>query len=483
MNHVPNDVGHNRPPVTRPARFPISSNVISGIAVLVNSAAILGAGAALYFWMVNVNANTVGVYAACVCCIWLTTVMLFQFSELYQFEAIVLPLPNLDKIVIAFGTAFLFLLAAAFAVKLSSTISRAWIGAFAAGAVFLTLSARLVLWQIVQYLSRQGVFSRNMIIVGSMRHVAELLKRMMDVRADFLTVTALFVDQPSENIIGGRVVMGDLDSIPSYVRASRVDDVVIALPWSAEERILALVEQLRELPVNVYLGSDFIGMRLDFSEPPGHFANAPIFSIVGHPMSGWAVAIKAAEDYILALVFLVIFAIPMAAIAILIRLDSPGPILFKQKRLGFNNKAFWIYKFRTMRVSGEPEPKTIQASRDDPRVTRLGRFLRRSSLDELPQLLNVLAGNMSLVGPRPHAIDHNAEYSQKIRGYFARHRVKPGITGFAQVNGLRGETDTPAKMEDRVRHDVYYTENWSLSFDFNILIKTAIVLLTKKNAY
>ena len=137
----------------------------------------------------------------------------------------------------------------------------------------------------------------------------------------------------------------------------------------------------------------------------------------------------------------------MALIALAIKLDGPGPLLFKQKRFGFNNKVFEIYKFRTMRCAPEPEGKTVQAKPSDPRITRIGKFLRRSSLDELPQLFNVLNGTMSLVGPRPHAVDHNEEYAQKIRGYFARHRVKPGMTGWAQVNGFRGETDTPDKME------------------------------------
>jgi putative colanic acid biosynthesis UDP-glucose lipid carrier transferase len=166
-----------------------------------------------------------------------------------------------------------------------------------------------------------------------------------------------------------------------------------------------------------------------------------------------------------------------------VRLDSPGPVIFNQERLGFNNRKFRIYKFRTMHASSVPETRTVQARKADPRVTRIGRFLRRSSLDELPQLLNVLLGNMSLVGPRPHAVDHNEEYSRLIRGYFARHRVKPGITGWAQVNGLRGETDTPEKMEARIRRDVYYTENWSLGFDLHILARTVVVLATGRNAY
>jgi len=166
-----------------------------------------------------------------------------------------------------------------------------------------------------------------------------------------------------------------------------------------------------------------------------------------------------------------------------IRLDSKGPILYRQPRYGFNNQVFDVYKFRSMYVDRPPETGVPQATRDDPRITRVGRFIRRTSLDELPQLFNVLEGKMSLVGPRPHAVAHNEEYARIIAGYFARHRVKPGITGWAQVNGLRGETDTPEKMAARVRYDVYYIENWSLMFDFIILVRTAIVGFINKNAY
>ncbi|HKI67972.1 MAG TPA: undecaprenyl-phosphate glucose phosphotransferase, partial [Verrucomicrobiae bacterium] len=371
---------------------------------------------------------------------------------------------NLDRILISFATGFLFLLAAAFALKVSETFSRTWVGTFGLTAVASTIVAKLLFSRAVLSLSRRGVFSRNLIIAGKKKHVSRLLDRLMATRPEFVNVTALFVEHPSDAVIGGQPVVGDLNDIAAFVRSFRVDDVVIAMPWSEEDRILGLVEQLRELPVNVYLGSDLIGLRLDFREPPEHFDKAPIFSIVGNPMSGWGVVIKAIENYVLALLFLAIAALPMMLIALLVKLDSPGPVLFRQKRLGFNNRVFSIYKFRSMRFTNAPDKKTVQATQSDPRVTRLGRFLRRSSLDELPQLFNVLEGTMSLVGPRPHAVDHNEEYARKIRGYFGRHRVKPGITGWAQVNGLRGETDTPDKMESRVRYDVFYTENWSLMF-------------------
>jgi putative colanic acid biosysnthesis UDP-glucose lipid carrier transferase len=173
----------------------------------------------------------------------------------------------------------------------------------------------------------------------------------------------------------------------------------------------------------------------------------------------------------------------MILLAIAIRMESKGPALFWQQRYGFVNRVFDIYKFRTMKHAEMPETKIIQATRGDPRITRVGRLLRRLSLDELPQIFNVLNGTMSLVGPRPHAVQHNEEYARLIRGYFARHRVKPGMTGWAQVNGFRGETTTIEQLKGRVEYDIYYVENWSLLFDLKILARTAVICVTGRNAY
>jgi Undecaprenyl-phosphate glucose phosphotransferase len=209
----------------------------------------------------------------------------------------------------------------------------------------------------------------------------------------------------------------------------------------------------------------------------------PLLDMLQRPFSRWGYLAKTVEDYALAALLTILTAPLMLVIALAIWLDSPGPIIFRQKRYGFNNGTIEIFKFRTMRMDQDESHRATQARRDDPRLTRVGRWLRRTSLDELPQLFNVLRGEMSVVGPRPHMVEHNQQYAVLIETYLARHRVKPGITGWAQVNGWRGETDTLEKMERRLRHDLYYIENWSLAFDVRILIRTLLVGWIHPNAY
>ena len=417
--------------------------------------------------------------------VWLSTIIFLHFAGLYKFEPIMRPLAFSDKLLIAFATTFLFLIAAAFSLKISTTFSRIWIGSFAAGACTTTLLFRLLASLALERLAQMRVFTRNIVIAGGGEQAKALLAYIEKLQPRFISVLGLFVERPGDAVIryGRYPILGGLDGLAKFAQNNQVDDVIIALPWSADEQITAIVSKLRELPLNVYLGSDLVGFRLALREPPGHFGDMPLVEVMGRPLSGWGTSWKALEDYVLATSLTLLLLPVMALIAIAIKLDSGGPVLFRQRRSGFVGKEFSIYKFRTMRHVEHSEKKTPQATRNDPRVTRLGRFLRRTSLDELPQLFNVLNGTMSLVGPRPHAVDHNETYSQEIRGYFARHRVKPGITGWAQVNGLRGETKTVDRMEARVKLDVYYVENWSLLFDLRILLMTAFIVLTGRNAY
>jgi putative colanic acid biosynthesis UDP-glucose lipid carrier transferase len=225
-----------------------------------------------------------------------------------------------------------------------------------------------------------------------------------------------------------------------------------------------------------------MGFQL-FNRGVRHLGGVPLLSVSEPPISGWDLLTKGAEDRVLAVLITIILMPVMLVIAVWIKFDSAGPVIFGQRRYGFNNNEFTVFKFRTMADDPSYSDGARQATRNDPRVTRVGAFLRRHSLDELPQLINVLKGEMSLVGPRPHAVVHNEQYAQLIDGYLGRHKVKPGITGWAQVNGLRGETDTLEKMEARVQHDLFYVDHWSLLFDLRILLLTFVVGFRSQDAY
>jgi Undecaprenyl-phosphate glucose phosphotransferase len=466
-------------------RLSFSSHVVPGLIAALDTAMIMSVALVSFFALVGQYVEDVSYYGAAIAFVWITTILLLHFAGLYHLEAILRPLAFSDKILIAFATTFLFLLAAAFSLKVSATFSRVWVASFGAAACSATMLARFFASRVVAHLASRGVFTRNVVIAGAGDQVRRLLAHMDTSQPQFIRVLGIFSDEPSaaRDHFGRYPFLGGLDNLKAHVRTNTVDDVVIALPWSADEQIVTMMAKLRELPVNVYLGADLIGFRLPFRQPPDHFGDLPLVEVMGRPLAGWGGLRKAALDYGLGLTLTVLLLPFMALIALAIKLDSGGAMLFRQERYGFVNRVFRIWKFRTMRPAAVPSKGTPQATRDDPRVTRIGRFLRRTSLDELPQLFNVLTGTMSLVGPRPHAIDHNEEYSQLIRGYFARHCVKPGITGWAQVNGLRGETKTVELMEARVKYDIYYVENWNLLFDLKILLMTVVTALRGRNAY
>jgi len=440
---------------------------------------------ALISYIAIVYFGELSYYAAAVAFVWLVAIMLMNFAGLYEFDPIIRPFAFVDKIIIVFATTFSFLLAAAFALKISSEYSRIWTGSFAISACAATVLFRILAAQVIGRLADRHVFSRNIVIVGSGEQAQKLLTHIDKSRPRFITVLGAFAEsrQGVANGVSRYAMLGTIDDLLSYIRNHNVDDVVISLPWSADDQITAMMSKLRELPVNVYLSADLIGFRLPIRPAPAHFGELPLVEVMGRPLAGWGGIQKALLDYGLGIILTILLLPMMVLTVIAIRLESKGPALFRQQRYGFVNRIFEIYKFRTMRHAEAPQGKIMQATREDPRVTHVGRLLRRLSLDELPQLFNVLNGTMSLVGPRPHAVQHNEEYARLIRGYFARHRVKPGMTGWAQVNGFRGETKTLEQMEARVQYDSYYVENWSLLFDLKILAMTALICLTGRNAY
>ncbi|NRR31616.1 undecaprenyl-phosphate glucose phosphotransferase [Oxalobacteraceae bacterium] len=276
-------------------------------------------------------------------------------------------------------------------------------------------------------------------------------------------------------------MLGKMSDIALFVREKQIKMIFISQPISAQPRITKLLDELQDTTASVYFLPDiyvFDLMQARFDNVGG----MPVIAICETPFTGFNSMVKRASDIILATLIQIMLAPIMLAVAVAIKATSPGPVIFRQRRYGLYGEEIIVYKFRSMTVA-EDGAKVVQATKNDQRVTRVGAFLRKSSLDELPQFINVLQGRMSIVGPRPHAVAHNEQYRKLIKGYMLRHKVKPGITGWAQVNGLRGETETLDKMEARIRYDLDYLRSWSLWLDLWIILRTVTVVLKRENAH
>jgi putative colanic acid biosynthesis UDP-glucose lipid carrier transferase len=276
-------------------------------------------------------------------------------------------------------------------------------------------------------------------------------------------------------------VLGKMSDVAAFVRESNIKMIFISQPISAQPRIRKLLDELQDTTASVYFLPDiyvFDLMQARFDSVGG----MPVIAICETPFTGFNSLVKRASDIVLALVIQLLLSPLMLLIALAVKMSSPGPIIFRQRRYGLYGEQIYVYKFRSMTVT-EDGANVVQAKKGDQRVTKVGAFLRKTSLDELPQFINVLQGRMSIVGPRPHAVAHNEQYRKLIKGYMLRHKAKPGITGWAQVNGMRGETDTLDKMEARIRYDLDYLRSWSLWLDLWIIIKTVKVVLARENAH
>ena len=324
---------------------------------------------------------------------------------------------------------------------------------------------------------------RTAVIAGANETGCRLAERIGASPSLGIRVAGFFDDRGAERLeaISGGASLGSLGRLAEYVKAHRIDLIYIALPMASHPRILRLLEELHDTTASIYFAPDIylidlIQARVDT------IAGLPVVAVCESPFYGANRLIKRVSDIVLASAILALISPLMLAIAIGVKLSSPGPALFKQRRYGLDGREIVVYKFRSMRVL-EDGNVVRQATRDDPRVTRFGAFLRACSLDELPQFINVLQGRMSVVGPRPHAVAHNEMYRKLIRGYMIRHKVRPGITGLAQVNGLRGETSSLERMQMRIEYDLAYLRSWSLLLDLQIVLKTIFIVLRKKNAY
>lgn len=323
---------------------------------------------------------------------------------------------------------------------------------------------------------------RSVVIVGANELGLKLVEKIYEYPYMLMEVRGFFDDRnATRRVLEHTPLLGEVTEVASYVRKHNIQMIFIGLPMSAQPRIRKLLDDLHDTTASIYFMPDvniFDLMQARFDNVGG----VPVVAICESPYAGIDSVVKNISDYVLALLILTMLIPIMLIIALIVKLTSPGPAIFKQRRYGLNGEEIIVYKFRSMAVC-EDGASIVQAQKNDMRITKVGAFLRRTSLDELPQFINVLQGRMSIVGPRPHAVAHNELYRKLIRGYMLRHKVKPGITGWAQVNGYRGETEVLEKMKARIEYDLYYLRNWSIWLDLWIIMLTVWTVLRKDNAY
>lgn len=406
----------------------------------------------------------------------------------YSLKRLLLPKEQLQSVFLHWNYAYSLFVFALFMTHATDFYSRGSIIAqYAAGLMAAAIIRMAMTRFVAQGLEKGRLGGKRVAIVGEAQMAADIEWRLrfegqgVDLVHVVKLASASDRSAVRDPIEISKETRAALDDVAEFARQTTIDDVVICLPWSENERIRAFVEGLAVVPATLHLAP----------EPAAAWARNPVVARVGWtptirlsraPLTLKDRILKRAFDLFTASLLLVLLAPLFLIIAVLIKLDSQGPVFFRQRRNGFNQQEFRIFKFRTM-TTLDDGAVVRQATRNDKRVTRVGRILRRTNFDELPQLFNVLAGHMSLVGPRPHAVAHNNEYEEKIRLYARRHNVKPGITGWSQVNGYRGETDSIDKMRRRVEHDLYYIDNWSLLFDIRIMFMTIFSPRSYRNAY
>jgi putative colanic acid biosysnthesis UDP-glucose lipid carrier transferase len=373
----------------------------------------------------------------------------------------------------------------AFFTKTSADYSRVVSLGWFVGAPVLLIASRLIQRVVLRQLRARGRNMRSVAILGATASAEKLCDIIVQRPWLGMHLSGVYDDRSEARRHSFRTqhcpFAGTIDDLIRDARAGKVDLVYIALPLRAEGRVSDVLRALADTTATVYLMADFFTYDLLHARWT-ELGSLPMVSIYDSPFRGAAGSLKRIEDLVLGTIIVALISIPLAMIALLVKLTSKGPVFFRQRRYGLNGKEIRVLKFRSMTVL-EDGPVVTQATKDDKRITPVGKILRRTSLDELPQFLQVITGEMSIVGPRPHAVAHNEEYRALIHGYMLRHKVKPGITGWAQVNGWRGETTDIVKMEKRVQHDLEYIQNWHLLWDLKIILLTLIGSKKSRNAY
>lgn len=427
-------------------------------------------------------------YPAAILAVSLAALGLFQAAGAYRIGAFRELSKTAVKLATGWSAAFLMVAAAMVLGKIADNYSRFWLLSYYAAGLGLLLASRAGLSAFVRTQLAKGRFDRRTAIVGGGPAAEELIRALEAGGDSGIRIVGIFDDRGDDRsgtMAAGHPKLGNVNDLVTYARHATVDLVVFTLPISAETRILQMLAKLSVLPVDIRLSAHATKLRLR-PRAYSYLGDVPLLDVFDKPLADWDVLLKGVFDRFVGLALLLALSPAMLGVALAVKLTSPGPVLFRQKRYGFNNELIEIFKFRSMYVDLCDAGAARLVTKTDARVTPVGRFIRKTSLDELPQLFNVIRGDLSLVGPRPHALQAKAAntlYDQVVDGYFARHKVKPGITGWAQINGWRGETDTSEKIQRRVEHDLHYIENWSILLDLKILLTTPLALFRADNAY
>ncbi len=472
-----------------PKSSAVSRIVLEGFVRIGEFALVTAAGSLVYWLLLASSRGCDAAYAGAILLVAALVVLVHQALGLYTVDAFRTLKLDVLRLVGGFTLVFLAALSCLFFLKLDETYSRLFVLSwYGCGLAFL-LVERALLAHAVGHMIRTEMLLRRTVIVGGGTAADQLIGQLAIVPQTDLHILGIFddrTDERSPDVGAGFPKLGTVEDLVEFARDTRIVLVIFTLPITAEQRLLQMLRRLWVLPVDIRLAAHMSKLRFR-PRSYSYIGSVPVFDVFDKPLADWDVVVKTLFDKIFGSLCLLLLAPVMAGVAIAIKLDSKGPILFKQKRYGFNNELVEIYKFRSMRADKLDYDATKLVTKTDPRVTRVGRFIRKTSLDELPQLFNVVfKSNLSLVGPRPHAANAKAaerQYDEVVDGYFARHRVRPGITGWAQIHGWRGETDTPEKIQNRVVHDLYYIEYWSIFLDIYILLATPFALLKMENAY
>jgi Undecaprenyl-phosphate glucose phosphotransferase len=471
----------------------ISPAIVSGFVAIADGFVILAVGGVSYIYYVEqvLDLRQFDMYSTPAITACMLMLGLASYVGLYRFDWLVNVYQQIGRLVFAWSLAVFITLFFGFQLHVVDQYSRAWALIWMTGTPIAMIVSRALISQIIRRWIAAGLLTRNAVVVGSQGEAERLLLHLKQRDGQDYRICGVFaVETPGQResistnaTVAGYPVIGSVGDLPDFVRTSQVDDVFVALPWDVDDRINEILSKLRMLPVDVRLVCNalaFCQQKLTASR----FGEVTVLEVARRPLRDWDALTKRAVDVAIAGTVLLFLLPPVAIVALAIKFDSPGPVIFRQKRFGFNNSVIEVFKFRTMYAELSDPTGARRTIRGDSRVTRLGALLRRSSIDELPQLFNVLRGDMSIVGPRAHPIAMLAGeelYHTAVAEYIARHRVRPGLTGWAQVNGLRGEIDSMEKARRRVDYDLFYIENWSIWFDIRILIRTVIILF--KEAY